>query len=44
MEVFDTELRVIGLALVMAIEKRDTLQQHGVEMVQVCSDSQAAIR
>jgi len=44
MEVFDAELWAIGLALDVAIEKRETLQKHGVETVAVFSDSQAAIR
>jgi len=44
MEVFDAELWAIGLALDAAIEKRETLQKHGVETVAVFSDSQAAIR
>jgi len=43
MEVFDGEIWVIGLALDIAIEKRETFQMHGVKMVAVCSDSQAAI-
>jgi len=42
MEVFDTELRAIGLALDVAIEKRDTLPVHGLKKVAVFSDSQAA--
>jgi len=33
MEVFDAELWAIGLALDVAIEKRKTLQVHGVKMV-----------
>jgi len=37
-EVFDTELRAIGLALDMAIEKREKLQEHGVKTVAVFSD------
>jgi hypothetical protein len=44
MEVFDTELWAIGLALEVKIEKRETLQRHGVKTVAVISDSQAAIR
>jgi ribonuclease HI len=44
MEVFDAELWAIGLALDVAIEKRETLQKHGVKTVAVFSDSQAAIR
>jgi len=44
MEVFDAELWATGLALDVAIEKRETLQKHGVKTVAVFSDSQAAIR
>jgi len=44
MEVFDAELLAIMLALDVAIENRETLQVHGVKMVAVFSDSQAAIR
>ncbi|MDT7660414.1 MAG: hypothetical protein QOF38_5129, partial [Pseudonocardiales bacterium] len=44
MEVFDAELWAIRLALDVAMEKRDTLQQHGVKLVAVFSNSQAAIR
>ena len=44
MEVFDAELWAIGLALDVAIEKRDTLQVHGVKTVAVFSDSQGTIR
>jgi len=44
MEVFDAELWAIGLALDVTIEKRKTLQRHGVKTVAVFSDSQAAIR
>jgi hypothetical protein len=44
MEVFDAELWAIGLALDVAIEKRETFQKHGVKTVTVFSDSQAAIR
>jgi hypothetical protein len=43
MEVFDAEVWAIALVLNVAIEKRDTLQKHGVKMVAVFSDSQAAI-
>jgi hypothetical protein len=43
MEVLDTKLWVSRLTLDMAMEKRDTLQQHGVKLVAVCSNSQAAI-
>jgi len=39
MEVFDMMLLVIGLALDVAIKKRETLEQHGAEMVAVISDS-----
>jgi len=31
MEVFDAELWAIGLALEVTIEKRETLQRHGVK-------------
>jgi hypothetical protein len=44
MEVFDATLWAIGLALDVRIEKRKTLQGHGVKMVAVFSDAQAAIR
>jgi len=44
MEVFDTELWAIGLALDVAIKKRETLQKHGVKTVAVFIDSQPAIR
>jgi ribonuclease HI len=44
MEVFDAEMWAIGLALDVAIEKRETLQKHGVKTVAVFSDSQAVIR
>jgi len=44
MEVFDAELWAIGLTLHVAIEMRETLQKHGVKIVAVFSDSQAAIR
>jgi len=44
MKVFDAELWAIGLALDVAMEKRETLQKHRVETVAVFSDSQAAIR
>jgi len=43
MEVFETELWAIGLALDVAIEKRATLPVDGVKTVAVFSDSQAAI-
>jgi len=44
MEVFDTELWAIGLALDVAIEKREALHMHGVRTVAGFSDSQAAIQ
>src|SRR5258707_1107393 len=44
MEVFDTDLWVIGLALDVAIKKTETLHMHGVKIVAVFSDTQAAIR
>jgi len=44
MEVFDAELWAIGLALGETIEKRETLQRHGVKTVAIFSDSQTAIR
>jgi len=44
MEIFEAELWVISLALDVTIEKRETLQIHGVKMVPVFSNSQAAIR
>jgi len=44
MEVFDAELCAIGLALGETIEKRGTLQRHGVKTVAIFSDSQTAIR
>jgi len=44
MEVIHAELLAIGLALDVAIEKRETLQVHGVKTVAVFSDTQAAIR
>jgi hypothetical protein len=43
MEVFDAELCAIGLALDVAIEKRDTLHTDRVKTVAVFSDSQPAI-
>jgi len=43
MEVFDAEVSAIRPALDVAIEKRETLQNHGVEMVAVFSESQASI-
>jgi hypothetical protein len=44
MEVFDTELWAIGLALDVAIEKRDTLQMHRVKTLAIVSDSQNGIQ
>jgi hypothetical protein len=44
MAVFDAELWAMELVLDVAIEKRETLQMHGVKMVAVFSDSQAAIQ
>jgi ribonuclease HI len=44
MQVFEAELWAIGLALDVAIKKRETLQKHGVKTVAGFSDSQAAIR
>ena len=44
LEVFDAELWAIELALEVTIEKRGTLQRHGVKTVQIYSDSQTAIR
>jgi len=44
MELFDAEMWAIGLALDVAIKKREALQQHGVKRVAVFKDSQAAIR
>jgi len=44
MEVYDAELWAIRLALRESVQKRDTLQTHGVTEVAVFSDSQAAIR
>ena len=38
MEVFDTKLWAIGLALDVAIQSRETLQKHGVKTVAVFSD------
>jgi len=43
MEVFDIELLGIRLALDVAIEQRETLQEQGVKTVAVSSDSQAGI-
>jgi len=44
MEVYDSELWAIGLALRESVKERDTLQTHGLTKVALCSDSQAAIR
>jgi len=44
MEVFDGELWTIGHVLDVAIEKRESLQIHGVKTVAAFSDSQAAIQ
>ena len=44
MEVFNSKLCAIGLALDMAIEKREKLQRHGVKPVAVFHDTQATIR
>jgi len=44
MEDSHAELWAIGLVLDVAIKKRETLQEHGVKMVAVFSDSQGAIR
>jgi len=43
MRVFDAELWVIGLTLGETIEKRETLQRHGVKTVAIFRDSQTAI-
>jgi len=44
MEDFDAKLSAIGLALDVAIEKRQPLQEHEVNTVAVFSDSLPAIR
>jgi hypothetical protein len=44
MEVFDAELWAIGIALHQTVKKSETLQTHGVTMMAIFSDSQAAIR
>jgi ribonuclease HI len=44
MEVFNAELWAMGLALGQAIEKRETLQRHGVTPLAIFSESQTAIR
>jgi len=43
MEVFDSKLAAIGLALDLTIQNRATLQIHGAKCVGVFSDSQAAM-
>jgi len=43
MVVIDSELLAIGLALDVPFEKSQIVQIHGVKMVAVFSDSQAAI-
>jgi len=43
MEVFDTELWAIGLALGQTIEKRETVQRHGVSMMPIFSDWETTI-
>jgi len=44
MEVFETELWAIGLALEETIEEREILQRNAVKLVAVFSDSQGEIR
>jgi len=44
MEVFDAERWAMGLALDVAIEKRETLQKHGMKTAALVRDSQGAIR
>jgi len=44
MEVFEAVLCLLGLALNVASEKRETLQEHGVKTVAVFSDPPATIR
>ena len=44
MEVFNAVLWAIGLTLGKMVKRRERLQEHGVKMVAVLSDSQAAIR
>jgi len=44
MEVLDTELWAIGLALDESFEKGETLQTQGVKTVAIYRDSQSAIR
>jgi len=44
MDVFNAELWAIGLALDVTIEKRETLQTHGVKTVAIFIDSQTVIR
>jgi hypothetical protein len=43
MEVFDAELRAIGLAIEETIEKRETLQWHAVKTVGIFNDWNPAI-
>jgi len=43
-EVVDADMCAIGLALDVAIKKRETLQKHGVKTVAVVSDSLATIQ
>jgi len=44
MEVFDDEQWAIGLALGETVKRRDSLEEHSVNTMAVCSDSQASIR
>lgn len=44
MEVYDAELRRLGLTLRESVRKRDTQQTHSVMQVAIFSESQAAIR
>jgi hypothetical protein len=44
MEVFDAELWAIGVALRNSVARAEALRAHGVMLVAVFSDSQAAIR
>jgi len=43
-EVFDSELSAMGLTLDVAIEKGESLQEHGVKTVAVITESRAAIQ
>jgi len=43
-EVIDAKLLASRLTLEVAVEKRETLQKHGVKMVVVFSGSQGTIR